>query len=582
MANGCIKNLPIRKKIMLSYVLFIVVISLSVGMICTTLTTGRLEQETLEMTKQLIQQISVNVHYQAESLEKFAFQLIADTSVRSIFKRNETRQSLANLTNDAQALEKTISHNVASFASLKSIMLVTNSGNVFYWEKGNPRLSINADPNPAQTEAVIEKAERSMGSIAWQRNANGSEVILAKKALDITTLDPLGYVVLYVGMDFFRLTYEQGDSIIEPANIAILDRQNELIFTGGTAPLDELVEAARQCDTNYLRVGAKQYLYIRSDGHWDTLCFIPMAGIRKNIVQIWYWSLAISALLCALSLIAARAFSYRLTGSIAALSAHMRQVESGNLKVRAQVAGRDEVGQLTEQFNSMVEKLEALIQSVAEERLKRQAMAYQVLQAQINPHFLYNTIGSIRCLAQMRGQYDVEMMLTALIDLMKATLSAQGSVCSLKTELKCVESFITLQRVRYEDKFEVTFDIAEEIKNCQVLSFILQPLVENAFLHGLSLEGENNRLVIAGRREQDILLLEVADNGVGMSQETIATILEGEQKKHQAVTNIGIRNINERIRYYYGNCYGVSIQSVPGRGTVIRLSLPVVVEDEND
>ena len=576
-----IMNLPIKKKFMLSYGIIIVVISLSVGVISTLLTTSRLQKETLNMASQLAQQVSENIRYRADEMETLAYQLISDNAIRAMLGRNLTARSTALRTNDAVSLAKDISQYLMRYSSIESVLFYMANGQTMDWEKGNPKISITADPQANENRKAMQKAENAAGDIAWMR-AGTDTVLLAKKAIDIDTLDTLGFIVIRVNADFFHLEYDQGESLIQPANMIVLDKAESIVLGSGFEDMDDTAAAAflqkASGQNEIVRYHGDAYLLTTYAGNWNTLCFIPMKGIRASVTAFWLWSLSVCVVLGALALLIARYFSNSMTYRIEALSTSMRKVETGDFSISMRVESQDEVGLLTEQFNHMVHKIDGLVQSVSEEQLKRQAMEYQVLQAQINPHFLYNTLGSVRCLAQLHAQYDIETMLSALINLLKATLSTQGSVCTLQTELTCVESYLVLQKVRYANGFQASFEIADGTETCQVLSFILQPLVENALLHGLVMESERNEIVVSAQLEGQTLVLEVRDNGVGMTQETITRILSGTEERRRNVTSIGLSNIHERIRYYYGEKYGVSIQSAPGQGSVIRLTLPRITE----
>ena len=251
-------------------------------------------------------------------------------------------------------------------------------------------------------------------------------------------------------------------------------------------------------------------------------------------------------------------------------------MEEGNLSVHIQPVSYDEVGMLALRFNYMVGKISDLIQDVSDERLRLQAKEFELLQTQINPHFLYNTLGSIKCIAQLNQQYDIEKMITCLIEILKTALSMKGKNCHLNEELSYVDNYIQLQKIRYANSFTVVYDIAEDTEDLCIVGFILQPLVENALLHGLELNKPDGCITIKSRIVNESLMIWISDNGVGMTAETITAVMTYHENTKKNLNNIGIKNVEERIKYSFGEKYGLRFHSAPGKGTTVEIRLPVL------
>jgi sensor histidine kinase YesM len=268
--------------------------------------------------------------------------------------------------------------------------------------------------------------------------------------------------------------------------------------------------------------------------------------------------------------------------NIKILEQTMRKVEEGDFHVRAAPLGRDEVGMLSVRFNYMVTRINELIVVAYEERMAKQRAEFQTLLARINPHFLYNTLGTIRWYSRMRRQPDIEMMVSSLIDLLKASLRRSGEFQPLGQELDDLASYIHLQKIGYGDAFEVVYRVDEPLRSCYVPFFTLQPLVENAILHGLEISKGGGSIVIEASREAGELVVVVADNGVGMDAGTMDAILRdgGRGSTTQGLNSIGVRSIHERIRLYYGGRYGLEYDSAPGQGTQAIVRLPYITDAE--
>lgn len=260
---------------------------------------------------------------------------------------------------------------------------------------------------------------------------------------------------------------------------------------------------------------------------------------------------------------------------------------------------QDEIGVLARSYNSMVSHIEHLqreqiryIHLLEEEKaradeeqtLKRRA-ELTALQAQINPHFLYNTLDSIRWKAEMAGADDISRMTTALATLFRISLSQGREIITVEQELRHVESYLMIQKMRYSDRMAYSMDVDPEILKLTTVKLILQPLVENAIYHGIKESTHSGSVFVTGCRMGDVLQLQVSDNGLGIPEQKLA-LLQADLARGKSVSRegYGIFNVNERIRLHYGPQYGLTLESQWGRGTVATVRLPckTLLEVENE
>lgn len=225
----------------------------------------------------------------------------------------------------------------------------------------------------------------------------------------------------------------------------------------------------------------------------------------------------------------------------------------------------------------MLHRIHQLVESDKEKENQKHQMQFNLLQAQINPHFMYNTLFSIKCVVDMNKNKTASEMLSALIQLLRRTLSNPDKLMSISNQMEALQQYADLQKFRYGDQFEVVIQYSKEIENCLLPSLLIQPLVENAIIHGVG-KFENYGVIVVSAFEKDSnIIIEVEDNGHGMSKEQIASIFESNQnpnKKH-----IGIKNINERIKLLFGEQYGISIESKLNEGTKITIRVPRLYEE---
>jgi two-component system sensor histidine kinase YesM len=259
---------------------------------------------------------------------------------------------------------------------------------------------------------------------------------------------------------------------------------------------------------------------------------------------------------------------------IQAIVKTMRKVEEGRFDVRVEVDSRDEVGFMACRFNDMIARIDELFHTNLEKQDRLRLAEIQALQSQINPHFLYNTLDSIKWIAKLNGIREIEVIVIQLGKLLKNSINNRNEMTTVRDSLEIIDSYLTIQKIRYSDRFTVHMDIDPGVLDCYVPRLIIQPIVENAIVHGIVKKIGEGRLDIKAGRAGTDLLIEVADDGAGIDAarlEQIRTELESDQRK---VENIGIHNVNRRIKLCYGEKYGVSISSEAGRGTTVILTMP--------
>ncbi len=286
--------------------------------------------------------------------------------------------------------------------------------------------------------------------------------------------------------------------------------------------------------------------------------------------------ISITCALCILAItLILKHFHRKTTTPVATMNAKMNEVASGDLTVRADVSTDDEFGQMARSFNTMVMEIDNLLNAVRDtEKMKRLA-ELDFLRAQINPHFIYNTLSSIRFYVEMDKPEQAGEMLFHFSKLLRATLSRSDQFVTLREEIGTIVDYVALQKLRYPEGFEMCYELDEHTLDYEVPTFILQPLVENAIFHNEGLTRTNTitisaKTITALQEPVDILEILVRDEGVGMDEEHIKAVL----KPALQMNKVGLQNVQERIKLNYGAQYGLSIQSQPQKGTSIFITLP--------
>jgi len=308
-------------------------------------------------------------------------------------------------------------------------------------------------------------------------------------------------------------------------------------------------------------------------------------GVMFRDIKVKEAYLAVLAILLLLSL----SFVYNLLASSAAkrlsrLARHMRSVGDNNLKIYPSTGEMDEIGFLTSSYNAMVQRIEELIDKVHRSEVLRKEAAYRALQAQVKPHFLYNTLETIRMMAVAKHVPEVAGITFAFGKLMRYSLSSSGTETKLKQEIEMVQNYLDIHRIRMKDRLQYTVAGVELVENVLCPRFILQPIVENCIVHGISKVRHSARIAIAVAEDEDCHVVTVEDNGGGIAENRLADLrrtlnVPAEEPPSGDRGGFGLRNVSERIRAYYGGQSRLEIESRAGSGTRIRMFLSKKKDD---
>lgn len=265
------------------------------------------------------------------------------------------------------------------------------------------------------------------------------------------------------------------------------------------------------------------------------------------------------------------------------LTAAMKQIGKGDFSVSLSETSHDEIGELTQAFNTMRKTLDIYIKKNYLAETQRRTAELYALQAQINPHFMNNTIESIRMKALNEGEYEISEMLADFGNLFRWMIQFNENIIYVEDEMDYIDSYLNLQRLRFGDKVNVTMDVPAETLFLGIPRFTLQPIVENTLSHAAKPSGEPLLVSISFQIREDILELTVEDNGIGIPEDTLEKLrshISGETESPEF--GIALRNVHTRIQLLFGEQYGLSIQSTPDMGTTIQIQLPVIEKEEGE
>lgn len=375
-------------------------------------------------------------------------------------------------------------------------------------------------------------------------------------------------------------------------NVIVLNRNRELMKYGAPEITEKIMRAIQAFDDEQYYVYNTE-LELERDTYsvavihtpandWTIISYFSHAVLLKGIDTIFKAIVKMILMVIVLTLFITAIISKTITKNVVLIEAGMKHYEKGEFDYRISPASYDEVGLLGLQLNYMALKISNLVGQLHIEEEEKKKLEIETLQAQINPHFLYNTLGSLKWAAVRKKQPELAASLEALSSLLEFTIKKSGGMVTVEEEVTYIKNYIEIEKMRYGTCFAMEYQIDMADQERKIPGFILQPLVENSFLHGLDLTKEGGKIVIRVYEQQEYLCLEVEDNGIGMTEEKAAGLLEDKksEKKYKGFNSIGIKIVDKRLHELYGPDYHTRIRSVLGNGTRITLMIPLLGKGE--
>ena len=330
--------------------------------------------------------------------------------------------------------------------------------------------------------------------------------------------------------------------------------------------------------------GEPRDISVKSVGYtgWKLIGVSPERGIALNNLKTKLFIVFIVAFVLYILALINSYISTRITVPIQKLEKSVNALEAGDLNAEIHIGGSYEIQHLGRSIRDMAERIQTLMKDIVAEHESKRKSEFDTLQSQINPHFLYNTLDIIVWMIENEQKDEAVKVVTALARFFRISLSKGKSIIPVRDELEHVRNYLMIQQKRFKNKFTYEIDAEPETLELCSLKLMLQPLVENSIYHGMEFKMDGDgEILIQVRRREDGLWFTVGDNGLGMTEEQVESLLTGEAAVHSSRgSGIGVKNVNERIRLYFGEDYGLSIDSEPDEGTTVTIHLPALTKEE--
>jgi two-component system sensor histidine kinase YesM len=569
-----------------------IAIAFSCLILCTTailsynsyrLSSDAVKDNSLEYTTQLIDQVNTNIQTYINNMESILALALTDGDLKTYVSMRDPNTVVGDLlANDVSQFFSSI---IYSRNDIASIMFVGQNG------------ALVSDQARTQTKPHTELKEQDWFKKAIE--ANGEVIISSSHVQHIyrneyrwvvsisqqlpTSIGGIGGGVLLVDLNYNVITnlcqqIKLGKRgyvfILDPTGDMIYHPQQQIIYTQLKSEDIQMILNTNNSSLETVQGDQTKIYTIRTNLYgWKTVgvTYPDELVVNKREIQ-WtsaLWGLLFLIIALAISVI----LSFRLTKPIKKLEAHMKKVEKGDFDTRADINTTNEIGKLSRSFNLMIGKIKDLMSQIVLEQEMKRISELKALQAQIQPHFLYNTLDSIIWMAETGKMAEVVKMTTALARLFRSGISKGEELVPISVELDHIENYLTIQKIRYRNKFTYTIDVDPSILDCKILKIVLQPLVENAIYHGIKHKVDVGHIHITGTRRGNVIELMVADDGVGVDLEKVKS-LDSKSRISEGSNGIGHENIDHRIKLYFGEAYGLEFNSRIEEGSTVTLRFP--------
>jgi two-component system sensor histidine kinase YesM len=567
------------------YFLVILLIPLvSLGFVGPALYAKSIERATTSHMAGMIGQVDMNIELRIREMEQL-IDLIARTKVVASFLEKGSATVA-----EHQDINETLTTVSETHPEIAGICVVAENdawvSDGFSRTTRDPLTQEQWYAIARQTPGDVKLIARPIGrNIRSTRQYGADEVVSIVKAVTGATDNRIRGAIL---IDMRLSTIEElftDSSLGKGGFLFIADSSGEMVY----APVNRVAyriplnDFSGDSPSTIMTVGGTGYQVLAQQSPytgWRTLGVFSLAEMLREVLLIRSWTYVIGGMTMILAIVAAYFFTSSIAKPVLNLRSLMKRVEHGDLAVRFSGAPNDEIGELGLGFNEMIERIQSLIDQVYSEQQSKREAELRILQEQIKPHFLYNTLDTIQWMAQEHRVDDVVGMVGALTSLFRIGLNKGREFIALSEEIEHVESYLRIQKMRYEDKFDYAIDCGFSLKPRRVLRLMLQPLVENAIYHGIKERRGHGSLVVAARIESGDMFLSVKDDGVGMSEAMLEKLNASLEDGGPSVGGYGIRNVHERIRLTYGKPYGLSYESAFGEGTKVTIRHPLLEPED--
>lgn len=582
------RRLKISAKVAIYYTLVLFISLLISYFLYNTLVSQKLDDEISSTSMQTLQAIDKNLEFLMNNVEQLSNIVLYDKSIQDALRAVDSNGI------DPQiqwVLNKYLANIVLSGDVVSSAYVFDNYDNRY--AKGTRAISKLAIGS-IEESPVYSKIVKLQGGLLWEANSAGilentsgnNYISLLRIINDVTTMKKLATLIVNVNEATIQREFADIGKKYK-SQFFIMDTKGHYIINPmeKDRSYEQYLIPMLHNDHGYTirHIGNRKVIisFITSKySNWKIIGVMPINEIYKELGGKSYIALIIILINSFFISIGALNITKLVTQPLTKMQGYMKSAEKGEFIAMPVEANRDdEIIQLKKVYNRMVVEIEKLITKVKKEERTKRKNELNLIQAQINPHFLYNTLDAISALSLMGDSKNAYKITRSLAEFYRVSLNSGNEVISVKEEIDCIKNYLAILDIRYDGKYEVDLDIEPEIMDYRILKLLLQPLVENAVHHGLRNKEGKGMLSIKGFSTGDSLIFEIRDNGIGMTAEKINEVLNHRVGKNHG--GFGIYSCKQRLSIYYNIDHPLRIVSKPGEGTQVTVEIPALEEGFN-
>lgn len=588
-----IRKVPVWKRMMFGFCTVSIIPFLLLGIISYSISSRAIVEKISQSNMQNLSMAKINIINMLERLESNCIEIAFSQTAQTVLK-NYNNLSDFDKFQATQSLQGDIAKQFTLTNFVSDVILVTNDLDTLIAYGGRNK-NINLEAEYLKTIAQkVRKAEgKTVFSIIDKDNSKG--ILMSRKVNDFDSGEALGYLLLC-----FDEVYLQNICEMTTANseaFALIVDNNNVIITSNHASFPSNTSFPYPQLTNELFLNTKikgtmdydiendKFLITYNElltGKWHLLMFTPYSYLNKENAFFAQVVVFLLFLFGGFSILTAAIISKSIDKPLKTTLRLISDVSNGILIPNYQDSGEDEIAYVNANFNIMIQTLSTSLESIKKTEREKRDLEFKTLMAQINPHFLSNTLSSVKWMAEIQGAENIANLTEALIKILQSTFSKRELI-PLKEELSLLKDYITIQSYRYMDKFSVSYQISETTVECLIPAFTLQPLLENAIIHGISPKKGEGTIQIEAEILDECLIIKIIDNGIGMNEKQLYNLLhEDVEKNRQHFTNIGVKNTNDRIQLLFGYHFGLHITSRESEETIVTILLPKLASERED
>lgn len=557
------RNISIKNKLLLFFYIQIIIPIIFIGYSSYNKSSEVIKDKSLNYSRDIMRMIELRFEDLSSNVDSLSLQILYDNRIYEYLKSiNIDKDSSLYFTDSKNILRDA----VISRNEIESICLVSLDKQYIYYDSNNAKYYIK---NIMPYEYILEEAEKSNGKTTWvltNKDGKVDNIYAARIIYDRDTFKPMGLVAMLIRKDFIESIYKD----LSPEsvnNISILSKDGNVILSKNQYD-DKAINSKKDTLVSYVNL---------KNPNWKIVYHVPFNKLYEDINTLKYKIIVITIWAIIVLSITSTLLSMDIVKPINQLVSAMKNFQDKGIHKELEVKRNDELGYLGRSFNKMSEKIDYLLNMIYKEKLTRKEAEIKALQAQINPHFLFNTLENINWLAQLNGVQEISDTVTALGSLMEASIGRDQKLVSLSEEIKYMDNYFEIMKSRFGDRIVFNKEIEEGTGEVMIPKLLVQPLLENAIYHGVEKLRRNGVITLRASLNNDMVKIEVEDNGVGIQEDDLLELrkyLNGNAKESEH-TSVGLSNVNKRIKLYYGEENGLKIYSKYDEYTRIIMQIPL-------